>query len=132
MPALANVVLTDRATTPANHTFTPNGRDGDGARYAKAGSSPIGDYLLTIVPRKTASGRRKVDIALTVPVLVTETVNGVTVPTLARANRAKISLDMSADSTLQERKDLMGFVESLAKAATAQVNGVIVDGEMLW
>jgi hypothetical protein len=132
MPALANVILTDRATTPVQHTFAPNGREADGGRYSKAGLAVIGDYLLSVKPRKTPSGRRKIDIEITVPVLVAETINGVVSYSVTRASRAKVSLDLAPDSTVQERKDLMGFLESLCKASATQINDLVVNNEMIW
>jgi len=132
MPALANVILTDRAGTPVNHTFTPLGRDGDGGRYFKAASSPLGDYRLTVTPRLTPGGRRKVDISLSLPVLVTETVNGVNNYVVARTSRAKVSFDFDSQSTLQERKDLIGMIYTALAAGTGQINSVLADGEMVW
>jgi len=133
MPSMANVVLTDRATTPVNHTFTPQGKEGEaGGRYAKAGASSLGDYTFKISPRKTPSGRRKVDIDLSLPVLVTETINGVSSYTVARTSRASISFDFPSDSTLQERKDIVGMAYTALAAATTQVDAVLTVGENVW
>ncbi len=133
MPAMANVVLTDRAGTPVNHTFTPQGNEGDaGGRYAKAASSSIGDYTFKISPRRTPSGRRKIDLDLSIPVLVTETVNGVNNYVVARTSRASATFDFPPDSTLQERKDIVGMLYTALAAATTQVDSVLTVGENVW
>ena len=133
MPAMANVVPTDRATTPVNHTFTPVGAEGEaGGRYGKAGLSSIGDYLFKINPRKTASGRRKIDLDLVIPVLVTETINGVNSYKVTRTSRATASFDFPPDVTQQERKDIVGMMATALAAATTQVNSVLADGENVW
>lgn len=130
---MASVVLTDRAGTPVNHTFLPMGSEGDsGGRYAKAAASSIGDYVFKINPRITPQGRRKVDLSLSLPVLVTETINGVNNYTVARTSRASVTFDFPPDATLQERKDIVGMMYTALAAATAQVNSVLTDGENVW
>jgi hypothetical protein len=132
MPAINSVVLTDRESTPVDHTFAPVGREDDGGRYIEADLSPLGDNTLTIIPRTTPSGRRKVDISLSVPTLVAETINSVVVYTVARTARAKVSLDFDQATTQQERDNIMGMLEDALGASTAQVNDVVVDGEMIY
>jgi len=133
MPSMANVILTDRATTPVNHTFTPQGSEGEaGGRYTKAAASSLGDYLLKINPRRTPSGRRKIDLELSLPVLVTETINGVSSYTVARTSRASASFDFPPDATLQERKDIVGMLYTALASATAQVDSVLTVGENVW
>lgn len=133
MPSMANVVLTDRAGTPVNHTFTPQGKEGEsGGRYTKAGASSLGDYTFKISPRKTPGGRRKIDLDLSLPVLVTETINGVNSYTVARTARASATFDFAPDTTLQERKDIVGMFYTALAAATAQVDSVLTVGENVW
>jgi hypothetical protein len=133
MPSMANVVLTDRAGTPVNHTFTPQGSEGDGGgRYAKASASSLGDYVFKVVPRRTPTGRRKIDLDLSLPVLVTETINGVSSYAVARTSRASATFDFPADATLQERKDIVGMLYTALAAATSQVDSVLTVGENVW
>jgi hypothetical protein len=133
MPSMANVILTDRAGTPVNHTFTPQGSEGDsGGRYAKAAASSLGDYVFKINPRQTPGGRRKVDLALSLPVLVTETINGVNSYAVARTSRASASFDFPPDATLQERKDIVGMLYTALATATTQCDSVLTVGENVW
>lgn len=133
MPSMASVVLTDRAGTPVNHTFTPQGSEGDsGGRYTKAAASSLGDYVFKINPRFTPGGRRKVDLSLSLPVLVTETINGVNSYAVSRTSRATATFDFPPDCTLQERKDIVGMFYTALAAATSQVDSVLTVGESVW
>jgi len=130
---MANTVLTDRAATPVAHTFAPQGSEGDsGGRYVEAAASSLGDKVFKIVPRSTPGGRRKIDLSLSIPVLVTETINGVNSYAVARTSRASVTFDFPSDSTLQERKDIVGQMYTALATATRQVNSVLVDGESVW
>jgi len=133
MGALTSVVLTDRAATPVNHTFTPRGHeDKDGGRFVKAGASPIGDYILTVVPTTSSAGRKKVNYKLSIPVLQQQTVNGITSYVVVRTARANVSFDFAADSTSQERKDLCGMISSGLASTQTFLMGTVVDGEAIW
>jgi len=85
MPALQNLVLTDRQTTPVNHTFIPRSLKDEVATVVKAGSSgaPIEDMIFSISSRRV-NGRVKSVVKLKVPVVTTETVNGVARTVLLR------------------------------------------------
>lgn len=134
MPALANVVLTDRATpTPVAHTFVPRGHeDGDGGRVVEAGVSAIADNLFTVVPRRTPQGRYKVKLHLVRPVVQNKIENGVSSYVATRTNRVTVDFDMAADSTEQERKDLIGMIYSALDPSKVLVNDTIVKMEAVW
>lgn len=133
MPQLQNLILTDRATTPVSHTFTPRGKeDMNGGRLVKAGTSAVGDYTFTIVPRMTPGGRRKVNIALSLPVVQNKIENGVSSYVVSRTSRAMITFDFSPDSTEQERKDLVGMIYSALDPAKVIVNDTLVKMENVW
>lgn len=132
MPQLNTVVLTDRAAAPVAHTFTPQGKEGDGARLAKAGSSPVADRQFHILPRVTPNGRRKVELRLAVPQVQTQTVNGIASDVIVRTSRVSVTFDFAADSTVQERKDLVGMIQSGLLPAATVVDKVLVDGENIW
>lgn len=93
MPANASIVLADGKGTPENHTFNPMGIDGFISRYANLTDATytIGQEKLTI-RTKTERKRRHVVVQLTVPRLVEETVNSVTVPSAPDFATAKAEL----------------------------------------
>lgn len=126
MPQLQNLVLTDRASTPVNHTFTPlDIQNGVGAVVESTGV-PIGNNKFTIGLSKSASNRYKATANLTVPIVVNETINGVTRPAIARTGYAQVTFTFDESSSEQERKDLVGMLASSLDASKALVNDTIV------
>lgn len=134
MPQLSNLVLTDRATpTPVDHTFVPKGHeDGDGGRVVEAGVSAIADKLFTVVPRRTPQGRYKVKLHLVLPVVQNKIEDGVSSYVATRVNRATVEFDIAPDSTDQERKDLVGMIESALDPTKDLVNDTVVNMEAVW
>lgn len=130
MAAFQNVVLTDRASTPVNHTFVPSGWEAkDVAAFIESASGgvPEGSSRLTASVRKTPSGNYKVVLKLDVPVLVTEVINGVSVNKVDLVNRAEISFNLSGRSTTTQRANLAGMSESALKSTQALINDMIVN-----
>lgn len=130
MAAFQNVVLTDRASTPVNHTFVPSGWEAkDVAAFIESASGgvPEGSSRLTASVRKTPSGNYKVVLKLDVPVLVTEVINGVSINKVDLVNRAEISFNLSGRSTTAQRANLAGMSESALKSTQALINDMIVN-----
>lgn len=130
MAAFQNVVLTDRASTPVNHTFVPSGWEAkDVAAFIESASGgvPEGSSRLTASVRKTPSGNYKVVLKLDVPVLVTEVINGVSVNKVDLVNRAEISFNLSGRSTTAQRANLAGMSESALKSTQTLINDMIVN-----
>lgn len=122
MPALANIVVNDRATTPVAHTFTPRAPQGDVAIYVESTGIPKGDRRFTMSVRELNGGKYRCRLVLTNPVLVTETINGVASPKLARTAFAAVEFTFDAYSTEQERKDTIGLLANALAASVTQVN----------
>lgn len=126
MPQLQNLVLTDRATTPVNHTFTPRDIvDGVGTVVESSGV-PVGDKRFTASLRQTSEGRYKAAFKGTFPIVQDQTINGVTAPVVVRTAYADITFSFDAKSTEQERKDVVGMVESALGSAKTLVNDTVV------
>lgn len=133
MPQLQNLILTDRATTPVNTTFVPRGHEGsDGGRVVAAGVTALADRLFTVEPRRTPAGRYKVALRLIIPVVQNKIENGVSSYVVTRTNRAMVEFDIAPDSTEQERKDLVGMIESALGASKVLVNDTVVKMESVW
>jgi hypothetical protein len=126
MPQLQNLVLTDRATTPVDHTFTPLDIQAGVGAVVETTGVPIGNNKFTIGLSKTANNRYRAVANLTVPVVVNETINGVTRPTVARTGYAQVTFTFDESSTEQERKDLVGMLASSLDASKALTNDTIV------
>lgn len=131
MPAIANLVLTDRAATPVNHTFTPReAASGKGVLVSNTGVS-VGEKRVTLTTSKSASGKTKVMTRLVLPIVATETINGVSMPKVVRTSYANVEFVFDPTSTEQERKDTVGLTES-ALAAAKWTNEVYTKGEVVY
>lgn len=119
MPARANVVINDRAATPVAHTFTPDGDDANGVHvFTEKTGVPAGDARLTASLRNT-NGKYRPSLRLTLPVVQTQTINGVSSPVVVRTAYVELNCTFDALSTLQERKDAIGLMaNSLASSQT--------------
>lgn len=133
MAQLQNLVLTDRATTPVNHTFTPKGRDSATgvATVVESSGVPIGENKATLSYRETAS-KKKARFVLTIPIVATETINGVSVPKVVRATVMDLAITYDPTSTLQERKDAVGMLQSALAPGATLVNDTIVNLNAPW
>lgn len=135
MPQLQSIVLTDRATTPVNHTLTPReiqqpnsvGIVGE----AVSGGVPLSETRLSVSTRKSA-GKLRSRVVLTVPVTQTETINGVSRPVVVRTGVADLSVTFADSSTEQERNDLVGMLYSALATGKTLVNDAIVKGEAVY
>lgn len=124
MPQLQNVVLTDRAGTPVNHTFVPRDIVSGVATVVEFSGVPIGESRLTLSLRRAAKYKGR--MVLTVPVVQTETINGITSPKVVRTAIAEVNFTFDPTSTEQERKDLIGMLESALGSSKTLVNDTYV------
>lgn len=113
MPAMANIVVNDAATTPVAHTFAPVTSNGGKAEFANRNATTIAGWETAQIEVKKPSvpgGAYRVSVGLGDPVEVIT--SGVT--TIDHINSGQVVLNFSAKSTTQERKDvcklLAGFL----------------------
>lgn len=127
MPQLQNVVLTDRTpVTPVNLTFVPRDIDSKGvATVVNNAGVPIGEKRCTVSMKKT-NARYQGEVRLTLPVVVTETVNGVSRPVVVRTAYANLSVTFDEKSTEQERKDAIGLMASALETGKVLINDTLV------
>lgn len=126
MPQLQNLVLTDRASTPVAHTFTPRDIVGNVATVVESSGVPLGDKRVSLsLNRVNGSGRYKAVIKGTFPVVQDQTVNGVTSPVVVRTAYAEVDFTFDQSSTEQERKDVVGQIYSALAPAATLVNDMV-------
>lgn len=134
MPALQSIILTDRASTPVNHTLVPTGGPkGSVGRVAVADSSGnlLSERALTVSGRRTAQ-RFRSSVKLAVPVIATATINGVAVPQVVRVGYGNAEFSFALDSTEQERNDLVGMFQSAFAVTKPLVHDTVVKGQTVW
>lgn len=131
MPQLTPVVLTDRQATPVSHTFTPSDKKGNVGILVNNTGTPIGNERLGISLSNTNS-RYKAVLKLSCPVVVSEIINGVTVPTVSRTSYAEVHFSFPPTSTLQERKDVVGMIYSALGSSQTMLNKVFTELESVY
>jgi len=110
--AITTIVVPDAATTPVNHTFQPITVDGGAIATWREQTAAVASGFWSLVSkfRTPLAGQRdkmyRIQISVGIPVLVTEVINGISVPKVARTSRASVEFLLPEDGTLQERKDL--------------------------
>lgn len=126
MPQLQTLVLTDRTpTTAVDHTFQPRDiKTGVGAVVESTGV-PIGDKRFTISLRQVNT-RYRAQMQLAVPVVQTQTINGVSTPVVVRTAYADLTFTFDAASTEQERTDIVGMLSSALGTSKTLVNDTVV------
>lgn len=125
MPSLQNLVLTDRAATPVAHTFTPRGQPNGVATVVETTGVPIGESRYTISTRRV-NGKIKVRAVLSVPVVQTEIINGITKPKVVRESVVDATFTFSAESTEAERNNVVGMFADSFGTSKVLVNDTIV------
>lgn len=129
MSVISTITAADAAATPVNHSFVPRRVVGDLATFSeKSATHPSGYWSLGVSLRDPQSGngskvyRQK--ITFDMPVLVTETLNGVDVPKVLYTLRFTGDMILPADSTLQNRKDfrklLVGVLDNALVKSTIE------------
>jgi hypothetical protein len=128
MPQLQAISLNDRETTPVAHAFVPRDIKNGVGTVVRSTGIPVGDESLTVSMRR-ASTRYRGKVTLSVPVVQTQTINGVSTPVVVRTAYADVNFTFDATSTTQERKNLVGMMADALAAGKVLVNGAIVDLE---
>lgn len=127
MPQLMPLVLKDRKATPVSHTFTPREVNNSGVgTVVESSGVPIGDSRVSLGLNVTTTGRYKPSIRLTVPVVQTATVNGISQPTVLRTGYAEVNFNFEGTSTEAERADLVGMVMDALAPTQTMVNDTLV------
>lgn len=128
MSARSNLVIKDRTTpTPLDHTFSPDGDDANGVHvFSEKTSVPAGNARFTAALRFT-NGRYRPTLKVTVPVVQTQTINGVSNPVVVRTSYAEVTFNFDQLSSAQERADIIGFVQNSLATAQTQINDMLVN-----
>lgn len=97
----------------------------------KSSGVPVGDMRYSLSTRKTAA-RRRISVRLVIPVVQTQTINGISTPVVVRTAFANVDFNFDATSTTQERKDLVGMLASSLDSSKTLVDKTLVDLEGIY
>lgn len=129
MPQLQSINLSDRTpTTPVVHTFVPRDVVDRVGTVVSGNGILVGEKKLTISTRRT-DDRFRARIVLSVPQTQDVTVAGVTRPTVVRTAFANLEFVFSTESTEQERKDIVGMLQSALDPSKVLVNDAVIKQE---
>lgn len=132
MPQLQSIVLTDRTpTTPVNLTFVPRDITNGVGMVVNAAGVPIGEKKLSVSLKRVGS-RYKSELRLVLPVVVNETINGVTRPVVVRTAFVTVQATFDETSTKQERDDAIGMIASALGTGKVLVNDTVVNLENVY
>lgn len=134
MPQLASVPLTDRETTPINHTFVPSGIDRNGvAKLTEYTGVPLAEPSLTISRNENATTQKvKNRMVFRFPVVQTETINGISVPKIVREAVVDLTFTFHRSSSEQERNNAIGMVYSALVANKVVVHDALVKNQAIY
>lgn len=117
---VSTLTIADGLGTPANHTFTRVGRNGNETSFATLSTSMLAAretiLIETIQPTERTAGRISVDIK----VPVTELVNGIS--TVTRFHRHKSSTYFASGGTGAERQAFAGIVRNFYALASVKLS----------
>lgn len=130
MPAFGSFSVNDRAATPVAHAFAPRTKE-PVPTWAETGPIPAGERKFMLFSRKTGT-KYRVTLRLQNPTVVTEVINGVSVPKVARVQHAETTFTFTDDSLLQERKDTVGMHMNAMGASVAQMDSALTALEAIW
>lgn len=131
MAQLSAITLNDRETTPVGHIFTPNGITNDVGELIRSTGVPLANERMTLSCKRNGK-KIRAKVVLTIPVVATETINGVSRPVVVRTSYAEATFTYDDTSTTQERKNLVGMLSAALAAAKPVVEPTIVDLEKVF
>lgn len=126
MPQLQNVVLTDRKSTPVDHTFTPLDISGGVGTVVESSGIPVGQNRLTISQR-VSNGRYRPSLRLQLPVVQNQTINGVSTPVVVRTAYVEVNFTFDQTSSIDEREDAVGMIASALQSDKTLINDTVVN-----
>lgn len=135
MPSIQSIQVTDRTpVTPVNSTLLPSGKTGTGdaiVSLADATGAAVTERRLILGNRRSGN-RVRSTLKYRVPTVVTEVINGVSMPKIIRDAYVDITFNFADDSTETERNNIVGEVASMLLPAKVLVNDLVVKGQGLW
>lgn len=132
MPQITSISINDRESTPVSHTYTANGRAANGTVEAVRNTGVLAASESLKISARDGSKYHNVKLSLTIPIVQTETINGISRPLVVRTGRANVEFSFDLTSTLQERQNLVGLIANALAANQTDLNKVLTVGEAPW
>lgn len=131
MPAFTTITVNDRESTPVAHAFGVSDKQDARLLLTEKKSVPIGNFTLSLGWRKSG-GRFHRKVMLTMPEVVTETINGVSVPSVLHTSLLDMTLRFDEKSSEQHRKNAVGMFYNLLASGQTDMMKLLIDLEAGW
>lgn len=132
MAQVGSITVYDGKAVPLAHVFTRQEVVPGQATFVEAAAVPAGNKKITIRWRTGENKRRYRRVMITAPVLVVETINGVSVPRVVRTNLFDGNIRTDENSTQDERDDLIAMFASVINGANPDVDKTLAGDEAMW
>jgi len=132
MPAIASILLLNRAATPADVTFTPDRVIGNVAYFKNAGATALADKTMSVSARTTSGGYRKVTEKFVVPVVSTDTSTGVDIVSVARKAYLSMEFTFAPDATEDEMNEIIAYARDSLSEDQVILDPVLTQREALY
>lgn len=130
MPLMTDITVFDRESTPVAHIFKPYYEDNGVAFYREDGPTLESQNKLSISTRETG-GKVKTRVKFDIPIVVTETINGVDHVRVVDREYADFSFTLSKNSALSSADNLIGMGYNLLATSQTDVNSVVNGSEKM-
>lgn len=128
MAARANLVVKDRTTpTPVDRTFTPDGSDANRVHLFSEKTGVVAGNARYTAQLRRSKGKFRPTVRLAVPIVQTQTVNGVATPVVVRTAYLEFSATFDEVSSAQERADAVGMLANSLASTQSMINDLIVN-----
>lgn len=128
MAARTSLTVKDRTSpTPVDHIFTPDGDDPNGVHVFTEKTGVPAGYPRFTAQLRFSKGKYRPTLRLAVPIVQTQTINGVSAPVIVRTSYVELSATFDALSTTQERADAIGQMTNSLAAAQVMINDLLVN-----
>lgn len=129
MPQITTITVNDREATPVAHVFTSDKRDNNGTVVAVRNTGVLSANEILSISARNGGKYRNVRFTLMVPIVQTETLNGISRPLEVRRGYAEVKFSFDRNSSLKERENLVGLTYNALAASQVDLNKVFTIGE---
>lgn len=131
MAQAASLSILDRAATPVAHIFVYDGQKNGVNHFVEVGPVPFGQRRLTI-SNFYSNGKFRIVKKLSTPILVTEVVNGVSVPRVIDTIYSESKFTFSDRTTEAQRNEHVGIHVNAELPGQTVIHAMIVKLEQTY
>lgn len=134
MPSIQPITLANRDTPAEDFTLTPVGKPTEGSGQVATYDDGVldGQITLDVGTKRPKGGAVRSELKLKIPVVQTETINGISAPKVVREITVLATMISSHQATNDERNNALGMLRDALNASKTLVNDAFVKAEYVW